>query len=74
MVKRWIQRTHMKKGALRGQLEAHEGETIPMSKLNEINRKPVGGKTRTLRGHSLTVTTKLKRRVGLAKRLREIRR
>lgn len=74
MVKKWIQRTHMKKGALRGQLEVRSGETIPMSKLNEISRKSVGSKTRTLRGRSLTVTTKLKRRVGLAKKLRNVRR
>lgn len=74
MAKRWIQKTHMKKGALRNQLEARPGETIPIGKLNEIERKPVGGRTRTLRGHGLTVTTKLKRRVGLAKRLRNIRR
>lgn len=74
MVKRWIQKTGMKKGAFRKQLEVPVGKTIGREKIQEIERKPIGGRVRTYGGHSIPVTQRLKRRAGLAKRLRDLRR
>lgn len=74
MTKRWIQKTMMKKGALRRQLEVPAGKTIGKGKLNEIRRTPVGKRVSTYGGHRIAVTQKLKRRAGLAERLMNIKR
>jgi hypothetical protein len=39
MVDKWIQKMHMKKGALRKSLDAKEGETIPADKLEKAASK-----------------------------------
>jgi len=69
---RWMQkvREEMQRkgtvGALRRQLGVPEGQKIPASWLQRIANAPVGS-TVSLNGKSIKVTTKLKRRVNLAR-------
>lgn len=39
MAKKWIQKMHMKKGALRKELGVKKGQKIPASKLNAAAKK-----------------------------------
>jgi hypothetical protein len=69
---RWMQqvRREMERkgttGALRRQLGVKEGQTIPSSWLSRIANAEVG-ETVSLNGKRVKVTTKLKRRVNLAR-------
>ena len=75
MVKKWIQKTGMKKGALHSQLGIPKEKDIPMNLLNKIisakagevikNPSKTGKKT-------IKITALLKKRVNLAKNLKKI--
>lgn len=77
MVKRWIQKTGLKKGALSRQLRIPVRENIPKSLLNKIISAKPGQtiKNPTKTGiKKIKVTRLLERRAILARNLKNIRR
>jgi len=75
MVKRWIQKTKIKKGALHKQLGVPEERKIPITLLNKIISAE-GGKVIKDSSKSskkmIKVTSLLKKRANLAKNLKKI--
>lgn len=74
---KWIQRTHMKKGALSKQLGVPLKKNIPITLLNKIVSAKAGQtiSNPTKVGHKkVKVTRLLERRAILAKNLKSIRR
>ncbi len=61
MAKKWIQKTHMKKGALHKELGVPAGKKISTQKLNKAEKRA-----------EKTGNTKLERRVSLAKTLKKL--
>ncbi len=75
MVK-WIQKIHLKKGALHRELGIPKDEKIPVSLLNKIiSAKPGESiKNPTKKGRKrIRVTRRLKKRVNLARNLKNIK-
>jgi hypothetical protein len=72
-MKRWIQKTGIKRIALSRQLGIPEKKNIPMGLLNKIIKSKPG---KTIRyGHKkIKITRKLERRAILARTLKRIRR
>jgi len=71
MVKKWIQKTRMKKGALHRQLGISSEKDIPMGLLNKIISAKTGQTIK--RGKkTIKVTALLKKRANLAKNLKKI--
>ena len=68
--KKWIPK-NIKKGALKKQLGYKEDQKIPVSVLNKILDTETG-KTITVKGRRIKVTTTLKRRANLAKTFRKL--
>lgn len=58
MAEKWIQKMHMKKGALHKQLGVPEGEKIPAKKLKAAEKK---GGTVAKRAHLAETLKKLKK-------------
>lgn len=80
MVNKWIQKAHVKKGALSRQLGIPIEEDIPISILQDIKRKEVGDivnlprKGNEVFVRRVKVTKLLKRRAQLALNLKRINR
>ncbi len=75
MVKRWIQKTKIKKGALHKQLGVPEERKIPITLLNKIISAEVGKVIKNSSKSSkkmIKVTSLLKKRANLAKNLKKI--
>ncbi len=75
MVKKWIQKTGMKKGALHNQLGISKEKDIPMNLLNKIISAKIGDviKNPSKTGKkTIKITALLKKRVNLAKNLKKI--
>jgi hypothetical protein len=73
MVKKWIQKTGIKKGALSKQIGVPIEKNIPMKVLNKITSTEVG-RTVTVPKGKVKVTLLLKRRAVMAKNLKKIKR
>lgn len=75
MVKKWIQKTKIKKGALHKQLGVDEKNKIPITLLNKIISAEVGEVIKNSSKSSkkrIKVTSLLKKRANLAKNLNKI--
>jgi len=75
MVKKWIRKTGMKKGALHNQLGISKEKDIPMNLLNKIISAKIGAviKNPSKTGKKTIKTTGLlKKRANLAKNLKKI--
>lgn len=67
----WIQRLHMKKGALHRKLRIPMGTTIPDDEMQEILRARVGTEHH-IHGHNIHITKQLKKEVNLAEVLKHL--
>lgn len=77
MAKKWIQKTHMKKGALSRQLGIAEEDDIPLHVLIRIKEAKIGETVYYDYGPAtkhIKVTRLLKRRANLALNLKRINR
>jgi len=75
MVKKWIQKTKIKKGALHKQLRVPEERKIPITLLNKIISAEVGDVIKNYSKSTkkmIKVTSLLKKRANLAKNLKKI--
>jgi len=75
MVKKWIQKTGMKKGALHNQLGISKEKDIPITLLNKIISAKVGDVIANSPKSSkkrIRVTSLLKKRANLARNLKKI--
>ncbi len=75
MIKKWIQKTKMKKGALHRQLEVSKEKNIPMNLLNKIISAKIGEKIKNplkTGQKTIKITILLKKRANLAKNLKKI--
>lgn len=71
-VKKWIQKTKMKKGSLSRQLGVPVKENIPVGVLNKVVKAKVGTKVMVPKG-KVTVTKLMKRRAVFAKTLKGLK-
>ena len=72
MVDYWIPKAIKSKSSLRKQLHVPEGQKIDESVLHKIREQKKGTHVRS-HGHTVTITTKLKKRAVLALTLKKMR-
>lgn len=69
---KWIQDTHIKKGALKGMLGYESDEHIPAGILKKICDAEVGSKIKA-NGEDHIITAKMKKRANLAKEFKSFK-